>query len=155
MTTTSKFYSPYKAIFDAVQDALEALVDDEDNRIIKTVLLGEQFTLGDLPKAIINPLETTLNQVDIVLGKHFEVTVNFEVLLVIQEYEPKNWFTDIILPMGYVVDALLDNRTLSGKVDDLVPLGFTPAEIGFKQKEKNQLLYGGVIRAKAKMIYSS
>lgn len=39
------FYTPYKAVFDAVKAAIKT------KNTIKTVILGEQFTVGGLPIA--------------------------------------------------------------------------------------------------------
>ena len=77
------------------------------------------------------------------MGKVFDVSVFFSVILVIREYEPKDWFADVIKPMGDVVDAILADRTLGKKVKDCYPVGFAPGEIKF---EKDKVLYGGIVR---------
>jgi hypothetical protein len=128
------FYTPYKDLFDAVKAAIET------KSAIKSVLLGEQFTYGSLPKAVINALPSPISQG--ALGKLLEVKVNFSVILVINEYEPKDWFQDIIAVMADVVDAVLADRTLGGKAADVIPTSFSPGEIKFE----NKLFYGGEIR---------
>ena len=128
------FYTPYKDIFDAVKTAIET------KSAIKSVLLGEQFTYGSLPKAVINALPSPISQG--ALGELLEVKVNFSVILVINEYEPKDWFVDIIAVMADVVDAVLADRTLGGKAADVIPTSFAPGEIKFE----NKLFYGGEIR---------
>ena len=128
------FYTPYKDVFDAVKTAIET------KSSIKSVLLGEQFTYGSLPKAVINALPSPILQG--ALGELLEVKVNFGVILVINEYEPKDWFTDIIAVMADVVDAVLADRTLGGKAADVIPTSFAPGEIKFE----NKLFYGGEIR---------
>ena len=102
------FYTSYKDVFDAVKAAIET------KSSIKSVLLGEQFTYGQLPKAVINALPSPISQET--LGELLEVKVNFSVILVINEYQPKDWFQDIIAVMADVVDAVLADRTLGGKV---------------------------------------
>jgi hypothetical protein len=136
------FYDSYKAVFDAVKAAIET------KGTIKTVVLGEQFTLGALPKAIINAEPSRIGQAT--MGELLEVKVGFSVVLVILEYEPKNWFTDIISVMGDVVDAILADRTLADSAFDCVPTGFAPGEIKFNDK----LFYGGVVRLEAVVHYA-
>jgi hypothetical protein len=115
---------------------------------LKTVILGEQFTVGGLPKAIINAEPAPVEPAE--MGDMLSVKVNFSVVLVILEYEPKDWFTDIIKVMGEIVDAILADRTLAGTVKDVIPTGFAPGEIRFKDK----LFFGGVIRFTAVMWFA-
>ena len=135
------FYTVYKDIFDAVKDAIET------KSSIKSVLLGEQFTYEQLPKAVINALPSPITQAT--LGESLEVKVNFSVILVINEYQPKDWFQDIITIMADVVDAILADRTLGGKVADIIPSSFAPGEIKFE----NKLFYGGEIRFQGVIYY--
>ena len=117
---------------------------------LKTVVLGEQFTVGALPKAIINAEPSRIGQAT--MGELLGVRVGFSVVLVIREYTPKNWFTDIISVMSDVVDAILADRTLTGKVRDVTPTMFSPWEIRF-QDVKDKLFYGGVIHFEAVLHY--
>ena len=135
------FYTTYKGVFDAVKAQIET------KSSIKTVVLGEQFTLGNLPKAIINAEPSLISQAT--LGSRLQAKVNFSVILTILEYEPKDWFKDIIEVMADVVDAILANRTLSGKARDCTPTGFAPGEIKFQDK----LFYGGAVRFEALLLY--
>ena len=161
------FYTDYKAIFDAVKTTLVYVAavpevpavpaHDEEPEIpaipaipakgvasIKTVLVGEQYSYGNLPKAIISAEPSPINPLS--MGKMLNVSVVFSVILVIREYEPKDWFEEIIKPMGDVVDAILADRTLGRKVKDCYPIGFAPGEIKF---EKDKVLYGGIVRFQA------
>jgi hypothetical protein len=146
------FYASYKAVFDAVKTALVyvAAVPAHDSvpevpahgvESIKTVIVGEQFSYGPLPKAIINAEPAAIVPAE--MGSTINVSVFFSVVLVVQEYEPKDWFGDVIKPMGDVVDAVLADRTLGRVVRDVVPVGFAPGEIKFKD---NKLLFGGIVR---------
>jgi len=135
------FYECYKAVFDAVKAAIET------KGSIKTVILGEQFTVGDLPKAIVNAEPAPSGQAT--MGELLEVKVRGSIILVILEYEPKDWFTDIIAVMGDVVDALLADRTLAGTAFDCIPTGFAPGEVKFKEK----VFFGGVVRWEAVLHY--
>jgi hypothetical protein len=115
---------------------------------IKTVVLGEQFTLGDLPKAIINAEEAPISQAN--LGAALSVHVNFSVVCVIRDYAPKDWFIDIIPVMADIVDAVLADRSLRGSVMDVTPTGFYPGEIKFDDR----LYFGGVVRFQAELLYT-
>ena len=161
------FYSSYKAVFDAVKSVLVYVpavpyspaipAHDDVPEVpevpavpahgvssIKTVIVGEQFSYGLLPKAIINAEPAPIVPAE--MGGMLDVSVFFSVVLVIQEYEPKDWFVDVIAPMGDVVDAVLADRTLGRVVRDVVPVGFAPGEIKFAD---NKVLFGGIVRFKA------
>ena len=151
------FYTSYKAVFDAVKTALTYVAavppEGEDPgspeygvKTIKTVVLGEQFSAGALPKAIINAEPSRIGQAT--MGELLDVRVGFSVVLVIREYAPKNWFTDIISVMSDVVDAVLADRTLTGNVRDVTPTMFSPGEIRF-QDVKDKLFFGGIIHFEA------
>jgi len=136
------FYASYKTVFDAVKAAIET------KESIKTVILGERFTVGDLPKAILNAELAPIGQAS--MGDFLEARVRGSIILVILEYEPKDWFTDIIAVMGDVVDALLADRSLGGTCFDSTPTGFAPGEIKFKEK----VFFGGVVRWEAILHYA-
>jgi hypothetical protein len=161
------FYSDYKAVFDAVKDVLvyvpavpEVPAHDEVPLIpgtpahgvasIKTVIVGEQFSYGALPKAIINAEPSLIAPAE--MGGMLDVSVFFSVILAVREYEPKDWFEEVIKVMGDVVDAILVNRTLGGKVKDVYPVGFAPGEIKF---QRDQLLFGGIVRFQAVLWFGS
>ncbi len=135
------FYASYKAVFDAVKAAIQT------KSSIKTVVLGEQFTIGALPKAIINAEPSPIGQA--AMGELLEAKVRGSIILVILDYEPKDWFTDVIAVMGDVVDAVLADRSLGGVCFDCYPTGFGPGEIRFQDK----LLFGGVVRFEAVVHY--
>ena len=166
------FYISYKAVFDAIKAVLVYVpavpevpavpahdgipevpavpgVSAHGVASIKTVIVGEQFSYGLLPKAIINAEPAPIAPVN--MGGLLNVSVFFSVVLVIQEYEPKDWFVDVIAPMGDVVDAILADRKLGGKVKDIVPVGFAPGEIKFAD---NKVLFGGIVRFQAVLWFS-
>jgi len=136
------YYETFNNVFSQVKTTLE------DVSSLKQVVLGEQFKLTNLPLAIINPSGSSFAQAEI--GDMLTNTLTFEVLVLIRETEPENWFTDIVQPMSAVVDAVLADRTLNGKVKDCMPTSFEPGEI----KMFNRLYYGGLIRFKALLYYT-
>ena len=144
------FYADYKAVFDAVKAAVVYVPAEGETpasgvESLKTVVLGEQFTFGGLPKAIINAEPASVEPLE--MGETLKVKVNFSVVLVILEYEPADWFEDIIDVMGDVVDAVLADRTLGGAAEDCVLTGSAPGEVKFRDK----LFYGGVVRFRAEV----
>ena len=152
------YYASYKAVFDALKAALVYVpavpAEGEDPgspaqgvESIKTVVLGERFTVGGLPKAVISAEPAPMGQ--LTMGDVTETKVRGSIILVILEYEPKDWFDDIIAVMGDVVDALLADRSLGGAAFDCIPVGFAPGEVKFNQKT----FYGGVVRWEAVMHY--
>ena len=148
----ARFYDSYKAVFDVVKLALTYVPAQGEApargiEAIKTVVLGEQFTYGDLPKAVINAEPSPIAPGE--MGSLLDVSVNFSVVLVIQEYEPKDWFEDVISVMGDVVDSVLADRTLGGELKDCLPVSFAPGEIKFQDK----LLFGGVVRFRGVLWY--
>ena len=157
----AKFYDSYKPVFDAVKAALVYVpavpevpgvpeVPARGVQSIKTVIVGEQYSYGSLPKAIINA-EAAFPIAPLTMGELLGVPVFFSVVLVVREYEPKDWFVDVIAPMSDVVDAILADRKLGGVVKDVYPVGFAPGEIKF---EKDKTLFGGIIRFKAELWFA-
>jgi hypothetical protein len=164
------FYDAYQAVFAAVKKDLVYVapvaevpavpahddipevpavpaVPESGVQSLKTVILGEQFSIGNLPKAIINAEPAPIERLS--MGNLLKVYVNFTVVVVIREYAPKDWFEDIIRVMGDVVDAILADRKLGGVVKDCYPVGFAPGEIKFQDK----ILYGGDILFRAELWY--
>jgi len=138
----TKYYDSYKAMFDQIKAFLQTLSS------IKNVVLGENFKVGDLPMAVINPEPTDISQA--VFGSMLENKISFSVVLMIRETEPTNWFTDIVSVMGDVVDKILTDRTLNGTVKDAIPTFFSPGEI----RTGNKLYFGGVIRFSALLFFT-
>lgn len=130
------WFEKYNAVFMQVKAVLES-VDD-----VKTVCLGGAFRVGEMPMAVVVPRETVISQGD--LGNVLSCMLNFDVVLFIRESEPENWFTEILPPMGKILDTFLADRTLNGAVMDLTPTIFSPGEI----TALNKLYYGGLIRFK-------
>ena len=178
----TKFYDSYKAVFDAIKTALVYVpavpeipavpavpAHDEIPEVpevpavpgvpahgvseLKTVLVGEQFTLDMLPKATINPVPGPIANLS--NDNYLTVIVRGVITVAIQEYKPKDWFTDVIEPMGAVVDAVLADRKLAGACKDCITTEFAPGEIKFKDAAgKDRLLYGGDIFFEATVWFS-
>ena len=138
----AKYYDSYKAMFDQVKAFLQTLSS------IKNVVLGENFKVGDLPMAVINPEPTDISQA--VFGSMLENKITFSVVLMIRETEPTNWFGDIVSIMGDVVDKILSDRTLNSTVKDVLPTFFSPGEI----RTQNKLYFGGVVRFEALLLFT-
>lgn len=137
-----KYSDSYKAVFDQVKTALQTVTT------IKTVVLGEQFRVQDLPMAIISPDLTDIEPA--AFGSMLDNNIRISVVILIRETEPANWFTDIVPIMGDVVDKILADRTLSNTVRDAIPTMFSPGEI----RTGGKLYYGGVVRLRALMFFT-
>jgi hypothetical protein len=148
----SGFLTPYKSVFDAIKTAIETKAS------IKTVVLGKRYTHGKLPRAVINARETPVAPLE--MGPTLEVKVNISVDLIVLEYTPENWFTDIIPLMSSIVDAVLADRTLGGKAQDCILTGFNPGEVEIqeglnpKTKVPEKKFFGGTITFEAVVWYA-
>jgi hypothetical protein len=112
-----------------------------------TVVLGGPMRLGvNMPQAIVNPLGSPIRKA---YDEGYELTVNVEVVLVVQEAEPEDWFADIIDLLCDIVDEVVDDPTISGSCGDCWPTFLSPAEIKFSSKS----YYGGVVRFQARVLY--
>jgi hypothetical protein len=138
----TKYYDSYKAVFDQVKTALQAV------STIKTVVLGEEFKVQDLPMAIISPDPTDIEQA--AFGSMLDNNIRISIVILIRETEPTNWFTDIVSVMGDVLDKILTDRTLGSTVRDAIPTMFSPGEI----RTGGKLYYGGVVRFRALMFFT-
>ena len=136
------FYERYKAVFDNVKSAIGGI------SAIKRTVLGERFKLTSLPLAIINPTTSRIEQ--LAIGSSLKALISFDVILVIRQTEPKDWFDDIISLMGSCVDAILADRRLGGACQDVYPTSFSPGEIRFAEK----IYYGGLISFEALLHYT-
>jgi len=70
-------------------------------------------------------------------------------LVLVRESAPSDWFDDIIDVMGDVVDAILLDRTLNGAVKDLYPTSFSPGSITYRGK----IFYGGQVTLEGVMFF--
>lgn len=138
----TKYYDSYNPIFNALKTNLQTVAS------IQNVVLGEQFRITSLPMAVINPEQTEIKQG--AFSTLLENRINISVIVVIRETEPANWFTDIIAPMGDVMDKVLSDRTLSGTVKDTTPTLFAPGEI----RTQGKLYYGGVLRFQGLLLFT-
>jgi len=126
---------------DAIIDALaEALDEVDDLHVIK----GGPWHYGSesMPCALINSGPQQLDK--IAMSDDYNARLQLEVLLIIRETEPENWLTDVNALLDGAVNAILDDATLGGSVDDIVNVVSTPGSILFPPG--NKLYYGGSIR---------
>jgi len=132
------FYSNYLAIFTRVAALLGKISDT-------TVISGGTFRWTHTPILLINPLDDVVSKGSV---DTYQDLINFEVICIIRETTPNNWFDDVISKMGVVRETIVADPTLSGACIDCYPTAFTPGEIHIESK----LYYGGVVRFRAKMI---
>ncbi len=157
----NSFYSAYEAVFTAIKGVLDYVpgvpevpgVPAHDGEpeipavpavpasgVAKTVFVGENFALTpDTPVILVDPSSSSV--VPLEMGSALEVTVRVNLLVLVRESAPQDWFDGIIDVMGDVVDAILSDRTLSGAVQDIYPTSFSPGTISYRGKT----FYGGQV----------
>jgi hypothetical protein len=140
------FKDAYVPVFTAVQDALNKLQG------LQQVILGKNLkqidTLDNLPIAIINTDVAKVAAIDGVCGYQLQVPIVLDVIIV--EYEAENWFDKMSTVMSEIVDALLADVTLGGKLQDLAWTSFAPGTITFQ----DVTYYGGEIRFMATLNFA-
>ena len=158
---TNIFYTAYKAVFTALKSVLDYVsavpgvpgvpAHDEEPEIpevpevpasgvAKTVFVGENFVLTpDTPVILIDASSSSVAPLE--MGTALDVTVRVNLLVLVRESAPADWFAGIIDVMGDVVDAILADRTLSGSVKDIYPTNFSPGSISYRGKT----FYGGQV----------
>ena len=157
----NSFYTAYQAVFSAVKAVLDYVpavpgvpgVPAHDGEpeipevpevpasgVAKTVFVGENFALTpDTPVILIDASSSPIAPLE--MGSALDVTVRMNLLVLVRESAPADWFDGIIDVMGDVVDAILADRTLSGAVKDIYPTNFSPGSISYRGKT----FYGGQV----------
>jgi hypothetical protein len=165
----NSFYTAYKAVFAALKTVLDYVLavpavpgvpaHDEEPEIpevpevpasgvAKTVFVGENFALTpETPVILIDASSSPI--VPLEMGSALEVTVRVNLLVLVRESAPADWFDGIIDVMGDVVDAILADRTLSGAVKDIYPTNFSPGSISYRGKT----FYGGQVTLEAVLYF--
>ena len=135
------YHTFYEGIYDAVKAAVDGVA------ALNQVVCGERFVLQDTPCAIINPGEVAIEQQD--AGPALYCGISIEVVLIIRENEPDDWFDDVVEILGAILDAVIADRSLGGLVLDIMPVRFAPAEI----RIQSRLYSGGVVTFMALAVY--
>ena len=165
----NSFYTAYQAVFSAVKGVLDYVpavpgvpgVPAHDGEpeipeipglpasgVTKTVFVGENFALTpDTPVILIDASSSPIAPLE--MGSLLEVTVRMNLLVLVRESAPADWFDGIIDVMGDVVDAILADRTLSGSVKDIYPTNFSPGSISYRGKT----FYGGQVTLEGVMYF--
>ncbi len=150
----NSFYTTYKAVFSAVKTALDYVpaVPGEPgvpaSGVAKTVFVGENFALTpETPVILIDASSSSIAPLEI--GSALDVTVRINLLVLVRESAPQDWFDGIINVMGDVVDAILADRTLNGTVQDIYPTNFSPGSISYRGKT----FYGGQVTLEGVMFF--
>ena len=137
------FYDTYKAVFEGAQSVLEKLTD------INEVASGERFKVGDLPMVVLDPSVTPIKKGAV--GGRLQLALRFTVFVIVQATEPEDWLTEIVKPMGSVVDQIIANKTLEGSALDTFPRNFNPRILNIMGRD----YYGGAIEFEATLFYLS
>ena len=165
----NSFYTAYEAVFSAVKEVLDYVpavpavpaIPAHDgipevpevpgvpaSGVAKTVFVGENFALTpDTPVVLIDASSSSVKPME--MGAGLEVTVRMNLLVLVRESAPEDWFDGVIDVMGKVVDAVLADRTLSGAVQDIYPTNFAPGSISYRSKT----FYGGQVTLEAVLYF--
>jgi hypothetical protein len=165
----NSFYTAYQAVFSAVKVLLDYVpavpgvsgVPAHDGEpeipeipalpasgVAKTVFVGENFALTpETPVILIDASSSSV--VPLEMGSALDVTVRVNLLVLVRESAPADWFDGIIDLMGEVVDAILADRTLNGAVQDIYPTNFSPGSISYRGKT----FYGGQVTLEGVMYF--
>ena len=165
----NSFYAAYQAVFLAVKAVLDYVpavpgvpgvpaYDGEPeipevpgvpaSGVAKTVFVGENFALTpDIPVILIDASSSPI--VPLEMGSTLDVTVRMNLLVLVRDSAPADWFDGIIDVMGDAVDAILADRTLSGAVKDIYPTNFSPGSISYRGKT----FYGGQVTLEGVMYF--
>jgi hypothetical protein len=167
----NSFYTAYKAVFSAVKAALDYVpavlgvpgVPAHEGEpeisevpavpasgVAKAVFVGENFALTpETPVILIDPSSSSVSPLE--MGSTLDVTVRVNLLVLVRESAPQDWFDGIITVMGDVVDAILADRTLNGAVKDIYPTNFSPGLISYRGKT----FYGGQVTLEGIVFFES
>ena len=165
----NSFYDVYKAVFTAVKGVLEFVpaipavpaVPAHDavsevpevpgvpaRGVAATVFVGENFALTpNTPVILVDAASSSVEPLE--MGAALQVTLRLNLLVLVRESAPADWFDGIIDVMGDVVDAILADRTLSGAVQDIYPTNFSPGSISYRGKT----FYGGQVTLEGVMYF--
>jgi len=151
---TNSFYTAYKAVFSAVKSVLDyvpavpGVPGVPASGVAKTVFVGENFALTpETPVILIDASSSSIAPLEI--GSALDVTVRINLLVLVRESVPQDWFDGIINVMGDVVDAILTDRTLGGAVQDIYPTNFSTGSISYRGKT----FYGGQVTLEGVMFF--
>ena len=138
------FEADYTAIFDDLEATIKALSS------IKQVIYKAEGRgiIRELPCVFINPGRFTLDPADSVLIAdvgNYALDIRGELVVLIRESDPENWFEEIISPIGDIVDAIFADQTLGGTCLIAYPSEGGPGEVTMS----NKLYYGGSIGVRA------
>ena len=138
------FEDEYTAIFDDIYDSIKVLPSIEQI-IYKTEGKG---TIRKLPCVFINPGTWRLDPADAIkvadVGNYL-LDIRGEIIVLIRESDPEQWFEAIIGPIADIVDAIFADQTLGGTCLKAWPHEGGPGEITVE----NKLYYGGKVGIRA------
>jgi len=141
------FKDAYIPVFTAIRDTLSNL------DCLKQIILGKNLkqigNLNSLPVAIINTDLAKVTPIDGFSGYQVQIPIVLDVIII--EYEAPDWFEKMNTVMSEIVDVLLMDPTLEGKLQDLVWTSYAPGTISLQ----DCTFYGGEIRFMATLDYSA
>ena len=131
----------WETFYDGVFDAIETLVGAVTG--INQVVNGKKFVLKKTPCVVVNPGEFDMDS-EMGGGRNvkFTVVARWELIVVIRETEPDDWFDEVVSKMGAVLDAFVADPEVGSTLIDSTPMKFSPGSVELGGK----VYYGGTIR---------
>lgn len=124
--------SDHATKFGAVKTLIEGL-----SSTINHVCLGVPEFNGNFPTAIVNPGDVNF-QAQTLDELTFNVLADWEVILVVSETTSSDVFSEVLTPLGAVLEAVMSDPTLSGQFLNTLPLKLKPGNVSV-----NGLTYWG------------
>lgn len=139
-----------------VQDIVDRVATDVAGKVSAVSKGAQRFNPGTLPIALISVgrIDAETATVETMSGRLLEITIPIEVVVVIRDTSPVDWLTDIILPLGGIVDTLSADSLLGGTCEDSHLTFCEPARLTLAgEGAGGKIYYGGLIGWQARVFY--
>lgn len=138
------FEDEYTAIFDDIEASIVSL------KSIKQVIYkaAGRGVIQKFPCVFINPGRFKLDPADsmnIADVGNYLLDIQGEIIVIIREADSEEWFSEIMGPIGDIIDAVFADQTLGGTCLEAYPHEGGPGEITLN----NKLYYGGSVGIRA------
>lgn len=90
------------------------------------------------------------------MGNDHYLEIPIEIVVIIMDTAPTDWLTDVIAELGPIIDALMDDPTLTAKCNDSYLTYCEPARLTLSGEGiAGKIYYGGLIGYLVKAFYQA